>query len=198
MKITFIGAGSTVFAKNVLGDVLAAAHISDAEIALYDIDAQRLDESYKMLTNINANINQNRARIHQYAGIELRREALKHADFVINAIQVGGYQPSTVIDFDIPKKYGLRQTIADTLGVGGLFRALRTLPVMFDLARDMEEVCPDAWLLNYTNPMASLTGAMLRYTGIKTVGLCHSVQVCAETLLKSVDMPIDNVVGFVE
>lgn len=175
MKITFIGAGSTVFAKNVLGDVLATADISDAEIALYDIDAQRLNESYKMLTNINANINQNRARIHQYAGVELRREALKQADFVINAIQVGGYQPSTVIDFDIPKKYGLRQTIADTLGVGGLFRALRTLPVMFDLARDMEEVCPNAWLLNYTNPMASLTGAMLRYTSIKTVGLCHKI-----------------------
>ncbi|MCA1177576.1 MULTISPECIES: alpha-glucosidase/alpha-galactosidase [unclassified Pantoea] len=194
MKITFIGAGSTVFAKNVLGDVLATETISDTEIALYDIDAQRLDESYKMLTNINSNINAGRARIEKYAGVEQRRAALNKADFVINAIQVGGYKPSTVTDFDIPKKFGLRQTIADTLGIGGLFRALRTLPVMFDVARDMEEVCPDAWLLNYTNPMASLTGAMLQHTGVKTVGLCHSVQVCAETLLKSVDMPTDNVV----
>lgn len=194
MKITFIGAGSTVFAKNVLGDVLATRSISDTEIALYDIDAQRLDESYKMLTNINVNINAGRARIEKYVGVEQRRAALNKADFVINAIQVGGYKPSTLIDFDIPKKFGLRQTIADTLGIGGLFRALRTLPVMFDVARDMEEVCPNAWMLNYTNPMASLTGAMLQHTGVKTVGLCHSVQVCAETLLKSVDMPTDNVV----
>lgn len=94
--------------------------------------------------------------------------------------------PGTITDFEVPKKYGLRQTIADTLGIGGTFRALRTIPVMMDFARDMEDVCPDAWFLNYTNPMAMLTGAMQRYTGIKTVGLCHSVQVCAESLLKTV------------
>ena len=97
----------------------------------------------------------------------------------------GGYEPSTVIDFEIPKKYGLRQTIADTLGIGGIFRALRTIPVMLDFARDMEDVCPGAWFLNYTNPMAMLTGAMLRGSSVKTVGLCHSVQVCARTLLES-------------
>lgn len=193
MKITFIGAGSTVFAKNVLGDILANSTISTVDIALYDIDAQRLNESWNMLNNINSNINQGRATIKQYVGVSQRRAALQGADFVINAIQVGGYDPCTLTDFALPKRFGLQQTIADTLGIGGLFRALRTLPVMFDIARDIEACCPDAWLLNYTNPMASLTGAMLRHTGVKTVGLCHSVQVCAETLLKSVDMPSDNV-----
>ena len=106
----------------------------------------------------------------------------------MNAIQVGGYEPCTVTDFEIPKKYGLRQTIADTLGIGGIFRALRTIPVLEEIARDMEEVCPDAWFLNYTNPMAMLTGYMQRYTKIKTIGLCHSVQVCAPTLLTELNM----------
>ena len=109
---------------------------------------------------------------------------MKDANFVINAIQVGGYKPSTVIDFEIPKKYGLQQTIGDTTGIGGIFRGLRTLPVMFEFAKDMEEVCPDAWLLNYTNPMAILTMGMLKATKIKTVGLCHSVQVCVPELFE--------------
>src|SRR5699024_4101028 len=122
-----------------------------------------------------------------------RKEALRDAKYVINAIQVGGYEPSTVIDFEIPIKYGLRQTIADQLVIGGLFRNVHTIRVMMDFAKDMEEVCPDAWFLNYTNPMSVLTGSMLRYTGIKTVGLCHSVQVCTDDLLKSLDMPADNV-----
>jgi alpha-galactosidase len=121
-------------------------------------------------------------------GPENRKAALRDAQFVVNAIQVGGYDPCTIIDFEIPKKYGLRQTIADTLGIGGIMRALRTIPVMEDFARDMEEVCPDAWFLNYTNPMAMLSGYMQRYTGVKTVGLCHSVQVCSEHLLKSLGM----------
>ena len=114
----------------------------------------------------------------------------------MNAIQVGGYDPCTITDFEIPKKYGLRQTIADTLGVGGVFRALRTIPVMLDFVRDMEEVCPDAWLLNYTNPMAMLTGAMFTMTGIRTVGLCHSVQVCAPTLLNELGMRFDDRVQY--
>lgn len=118
------------------------------------------------------------------SGFSDRKEALKDANFVINAIQVGGYKPSTVIDFEIPKKYGLQQTIGDTTGIGGIFRGLRTLPVMFDIAKDMEEVCPDAWLLNYTNPMAILTMGMLKATKIKTVGLCHSVQVCVPELFE--------------
>ncbi len=183
MKLTFMGAGSTVFAKNVLGDVMSADPLRDCEIALYDIDPQRLDESYIMITALNRNINDNRAKISKYLGVENRKDALRGANFVINAIQVGGYDPCTIIDFEIPKKYGLRQTIADTMGVGGIFRALRTIPVLEDFARDMEEVCPDAWFLNYTNPMGMLTGYMCRYTGINTVGLCHSVQGCSRGLL---------------
>ena len=187
-KITFMGAGSTIFAKNVLGDCMCREALKDSEIALYDIDAVRLKESKTVLDCLNKNINANRAKIKAYLGVANRKKALKDANFVVNAIQVGGYEPSTVIDFEIPKKYGLRQTIADTLGIGGIFRALRTIPVMLDFAHDMEQVCPNAWLLNYTNPMAMLTGAMLRGTGVKTVGLCHSVQVCVESLLASFGM----------
>lgn len=188
VKITFMGAGSTVFAKNVLGDCLSTDTFSDSEICLYDIDRQRLEESSLMLNAINNNVNQGRATINGYLGVEQRKDALRGATFVVNAIQVGGYDPSTIIDFEIPKKYGLRQTIADTLGIGGIMRGLRTIHVMADFARDMEEVCPDAWLLNYTNPMSILTGYMLRHTGVKTVGLCHSVQACSSGLLKSLDM----------
>ncbi len=182
-KITFMGAGSTVFAKNVLGDSMLTPALQDFEIALYDIDAERLEESYIMITLLNKNINENRAKITKYLGVENRKDALRGANFVVNAIQVGGYEPCTVTDFEIPKKYRLRQTIADTLGIGGIFRALRTIPVMEDFARDIEEVCPDAWFLNYTNPMAMLSGFMQRFTGVKTVGLCHSVQCCSDGLL---------------
>ena len=187
-KITFLGAGSTVFARNVLGDCMCTPVLRDAEIALYDIDAKRLEESEIILQAINRNTNEGRARIHTYLGTENRKAALRGADFVVNAIQVGGYEPCTVIDFEVPKKYGLRQTIGDTLGIGGIMRGLRTIPVMEEFARDMEEVCPDALFLNYTNPMAILTGYMLRYTGVRTVGLCHSVQVCTERLLKDLGM----------
>ena len=182
-KITFMGAGSTVFAKNVLGDVMLTESLRNFEISLYDIDAKRLEESYIMVDALNRNINEGRATITKYLGVENRKDALRGADFVVNAIQVGGYDPCTITDFEIPKKYGLRQTIADTLGIGGIFRALRTIPVMKDFADDMEEVCPNAWFLNYTNPMAMLSGYMQRYTKVKTVGLCHSVQVCAESVL---------------
>ncbi len=188
VKITFMGAGSTVFAKNVLGDCLCVDSLKDCEIRLYDIDPERLKESELMLRAINRNINNDRATIKTYLGEEQRKDALRDADFVVNAIQVGGYDPCTIIDFEIPKKYGLRQTIGDTLGIGGIMRALRTIPVLEDFARDMEEVCPDAYFLNYTNPMSILTGFMLRYTPIKTVGLCHSVQVCSSGLLKSLGM----------
>ena len=190
-KITFMGAGSTVFAKNVLGDCMMTPALADSTIALYDIDSVRLDESAQMLEAINRN-NGGKATIEKYLGVENRKAALAGANYVVNAIQVGGYDPCTITDFEIPKKYGLKQTIADTLGVGGVFRALRTIPVMLDFARDMEEVCPDAWFLNYTNPMAMLTGAMLRLTNVKTVGLCHSVQVCCEGLLKQLNMPYDD------
>lgn len=188
VKITFMGAGSTVFARNVLGDCMCAPSLHDAEIALYDIDASRLADSETILNAINKNVNQGRACIKTYLGAEQRKAALKDANFVVNAIQVGGYDPCTIIDFEVPKKYGLRQTIADTMGIGGIMRALRTIPVLEDFARDMEEVCPQAYLLNYSNPMAMLTGYLARYTKIKTVGLCHSVQVCSESLLKRLDM----------
>ena len=189
MKITFLGAGSTVFAKNVLGDVLLTPVLTEElEISLYDIDADRLQESFLVIDLLNKKYNGGKARIATYLGEETRKEALRGARFVINAIQVGGYEPCTVIDFEIPKKFGLRQTIGDTLGIGGIFRGLRTIRVMKDFARDMEQVCPDAWLLNYTNPMAILSGYMQRYTGVKTVGLCHSVQVCTRDLFKALDM----------
>ena len=188
LKITFMGAGSTIFARNVLGDVMCTPALRKCEIALYDIDTIRLQESEKILQTINKNVNESRAMIKSYLGVENRKEALRGARFVVNAIQIGGYEPSTDIDFEIPKKYGLRQTIADTLGIGGIMRALRTIPVMESFARDMEEVCPDAWLLNYTNPMGMLTGYMLRYTKVKTIGLCHSVQVCTKSLLEKLDM----------
>ena len=188
VKITFMGAGSTVFARNVLGDCMCTPALCESEIALYDIDAQRLEDSRIILSAINHNVNKDRALIKTYLGAENRKDALRDADFVVNAIQVGGYDPCTITDFEIPKKYGLRQTIADTLGIGGIMRALRTIPVMEEFARDMEEVCPNTLFLNYSNPMAMLTGYMQRYTKIRTVGLCHSVQVCSENLLKDLGM----------
>ena len=190
-KITFMGAGSTVFAKNVLGDSMMTPSLAESIIALYDIDAERLRESELMLSAINNNLG-NKAKIETYLGVENRKDALRSANYVVNAIQVGGYDPCTIIDFEIPKKFGLKQTIADTLGIGGIMRALRTIPVMIDFARDMEQVCPNAWFLNYTNPMAMLTGAMLRMTNVKTVGLCHSVQVCASGLLTQLGMEYDD------
>jgi len=190
-KIVFMGAGSTVFAKNILGDSLCAGPLQKAHIALYDIDAQRLRESKMMIENLNANINAGRARVSAHCGAVRRKDALRGADYVVNAIQVGGYKPSTAIDFEIPNKYGLRQTIADTLGIGGIFRALRTIPVLRDFARDIKAVCPEALFLNYTNPMSMLAGALFR-EGLKAIGLCHSVQVCAETLLRELGM-LENV-----
>lgn len=190
MKITFIGAGSTVFARNVIGDCILTPELGEFDVYLFDIDAQRLDESYQILTNINKTMN-GKARIYQTLD---RETAFRGADFVINAIQVGGYDPCTITDFEIPKKFGLRQTIADTLGVGGIFRALRTIPVMKSYADDMERWCPNALFLNYSNPMAMLTGYMQRFTNINTVGLCHSVQYCVPHLLHGLGMDayIDN------
>ncbi|PFM63634.1 alpha-glucosidase/alpha-galactosidase [Bacillus cereus] len=188
-KITFIGAGSTIFAKNVLGDCMLTPSIQGFEFALFDIDHQRLKDSENILQNLKESSGSN-VHIKTYTD---RKEALRGAKYVINAIQVGGYEPCTVTDFEIPKKYGLLQTIGDTIGIGGIFRALRTIPVMLDFAKDIREVCPDAWFLNYTNPMATLTAAMIRYGGVKTVGLCHSVQVCVPYLFNSLGMNTENV-----
>ncbi len=187
-KISFMGAGSTIFAKNIIGDAMLTEPLRDSHFALYDIDDQRLADSKLMLENLNQNINHGQAQITAHLGQDERQAALRDADFVVNAIQVGGYDPGTIIDFEVPKKYGLRQTIADTLGIGGIFRALRTIPVVLEFARDMEAVCPDAWFLNYVNPLAMITGAMLHGSRIRSVGLCHSVQGCARGLLHSVGL----------
>ena len=187
MKITMMGAGSTVFTRNVIGDCMCSEVLRDSVFALYDIDAQRLEES-RVILEAMRKAKGGYGRIECYLGVEQRKDALRGANFVVNSIQVGLYDPCTIIDFEVPKKYGLRQTIGDTLGIGGIMRALRTIPVMADFARDMEEVCPDALFLNYTNPMAMLSGYMQRYTGVKTVGLCHSVQVCSSTLLTELGM----------
>lgn len=183
MKITFLGAGSTVFAKNVLGDCILSERLTSFDIALLDIDAERLEESY-VIVNAIKNKYKPEVSVNKYLATDAAQveEAFRGANYVINAIQVGGYEPCTVTDFEIPKKYGLRQTIADTLGIGGIFRGLRTIPVMKAYADVMERVCPNALLLNYTNPMSILTGYMLRHTKIKTVGLCHSCQVVLSSI----------------
>jgi alpha-galactosidase len=189
-KIVFLGAGSTIFARNVLGDALHVPALRDAEIALLDIDPDRLHVSEVMVRNINRTLGA-QATVNAYLASDAA-SAFADADYVVNAIQVGGYEPATVIDFEIPKKYGLRQTIADTLGIGGIFRALRTIPVMLDYCHIIEREAPDALLLNYSNPMAMLTGAILRGTEVNTVGLCHSVQVCAPHLCRELDLPEDD------
>jgi len=188
-KITFIGAGSTVFVRNVLGDIMLTPALQNFELALYDINPQRLQESETLLRAMKKTAD-SQCEINSYTD---RKQALQGAKYVINAIQVGGYDPCTITDFEVPKKYGLRQTIADTLGIGGIFRNLRTIPVMLDIAADMREVCPDAWFLNYTNPMAVLTNVMNTAGGIKTVGLCHSVQHCIPGLFENLDMDTTNV-----
>lgn len=192
VKITFMGAGSTVFAKNILGDCMLAAPLREAEFALYDIDPERLEQSRRMLETLNRNINGGRALVSVHCRKVSRRRALAGASYVVNAIQVGGYRPATVIDFEIPKKYGLRQTIGDTIGIGGIFRALRTIPVVLEFARDMEAVCPDAWFLNYTNPMGMVTAGLLRGSSIRGVGLCHSWHNTAWWMLYNVGLADEN------
>jgi len=189
-KIAFLGAGSTVFARSVLGDCLHVDALRDAQIALIDIDPDRLHVSEVMLKNINRTLGAS-ATIEAFLAQDAAK-ALAGADFIVNAIQVGGYEPSTVIDFEVPKKYGLRQTIGDTLGIGGIFRALRTIPVMLDYCRIIEQVAPSALLINYSNPMGMLTGAIQKATGVRTVGLCHSVQGCASHLCRELDLANDD------
>ncbi|GIQ70384.1 alpha-glucosidase/alpha-galactosidase [Xylanibacillus composti] len=188
-KITFLGAGSSVFAKNVLGDSMMVPALQDFEFALFDIDPVRLKDSEQMLLNLKRTLGSSVA-IKAYSS---RKEALRGAKYIVNAIQVGGYDPCTITDFEIPKKYGLRQTIADTLGIGGIFRNLRTIPVMLDFACDINEVCPDALFLNYTNPMAVLTNVMNTYGHVHTVGLCHSVQACVPRLFEHLGMDAEGV-----
>jgi alpha-galactosidase len=188
-RIAFVGAGSVEFTKNLLGDLLSFAELADAEIRLHDIDPGRLDTAERIARWTNQELGA-RAAIQ---GTLDRRAALEGCDFVVNMIQVGGHE-ATLTDFDIPRRHGLRQTIGDTLGVGGVFRALRTIPVMLDIARDMADVCPEAWLLNYTNPMAMLCWATYAGSPVeRVVGLCHSVQHTTLGLAELVGVPFDQV-----
>jgi alpha-galactosidase len=188
-KIAFIGAGSTVFAKNLMGDILSYPELADSTLALMDIDEDRLSTSeivaHKVADALSAK-----------PTIEVttdRRAALDGADYSIAMIQVAGYKPGTVIDFEIPKKYGLRATIADTLGIGGIMRALRTIPVLLDMCHDMEELCPDVTFLNYVNPMAMNMWAIQKATSIKSVGLCHSVQGTAMQLAMDLGVAFNEI-----
>jgi alpha-galactosidase len=178
-KIAFVGAGSAVFTRNLVGDILSLPELrDDTTFALMDIDADRLRTAEFVTERL---ITSHGASAEIQATTD-RRAALDGADYVVTSFQVGGYRPSTVIDFEIPKRYGLRQTIADTLGIGGIMRGLRTIPVLLDVCRDLEELSPDALLLNYVNPMAMLCWAVAEASPIPTVGLCHSVQHTAKEL----------------
>lgn len=188
-KIVFIGAGSTVFAKNMLGDILNYPELANATISLHDIDQKRLRESEVMARKVTKILGVNPT----LETTTDRRVALDGADYAIAMFQVGGYKPGTVIDFEIPKKYGLRQTIGDTLGIGGIMRALRTIPVLLDMCRDMEELCPEVTFLNYVNPMAMNCWAIHRASKIKTVGLCHSVPHTAAALAEDIGVPVEEI-----
>jgi alpha-galactosidase len=188
-KITFLGAGSTVFAKNLLGDILSFPELSESTIALHDIDPDRLETTRVVGERLAKSLGVN-PKIETHLD---RRAALDGADYAIGMFQIGGYEPCTVTDFEIPKKYSLRQTIADTLGIGGIMRGLRTIPVYLSMCRDMEEVCPNVFLLNYVNPMAMVTWAINSATKIRNVGLCHSVQGTAEHLAGVIDVPFEEI-----
>ncbi len=188
-KITYIGAGSTVFARQLLIDVLSFPELKESHICLFDIDEERLRTSEVVAKRVAKQLGAN-PKIE--ATLD-RRRAIDGADYIINMIQVGLYKPCTVTDFEIPKKYGLRQTIADTLGIGGIMRALRTIPVINGYCRDMEELCPDVMFLNYTNPMAMNMMGVFRATKIKSVGLCHSVFGTAHQLAHDIGVPYDEI-----
>ncbi len=188
-KIAFIGAGSTVFAKTLLGDILSYPELGDSVISLFDIDPARLRTTEKMAHRL-AEV------LGAHPTIEAtmdRAEALQGTDYAINMVQIGGYRPSTVIDFEIPRKYGLEQTIGDTLGIGGIMRGLRTIPFLLDLCQEMEELCPEVTFLNYSNPMAMNCWAVARASGISAVGLCHSVQGTAQQLARDIKVPMDEI-----
>ncbi len=188
-KITFIGAGSTIFAKNLMGDILSFPELAESTITLHDIDEQRLQTSEIVAHKIAQSLEVNPT----IKATTDRRAALDEADYAICMIQVAGYKPGTVTDFEIPKKYGLRQTIADTLGIGGIMRGLRTVPVMLEMCQDMEELCPDVTFLNYVNPMAINCWALSQASSINTIGLCHSVQGTASQLATDIGVPFEEI-----
>ncbi len=187
-RIVLVGAGSVEFTRNLLGDILSSPALATSDIVLHDIDPERLATAEKMAVWTAASLGAE-PRISAHLD---RRQALRDADFVVNTIQVGG-AAATRVDFDVPARFGLRYTIADTVGVGGVFRGLRTIPVVLGIARDMEAVCPDAYLLNYTNPLAILVRAVSEATSIKVVGLCHSVFWTIDRLAGYLGLPRDEV-----
>ena len=187
-RIVLIGAGSVEFTRNLLGDILTSPALRTSQIALHDIDPERLATAERMARWTATALG---AEPTISAHLD-RREALKGADFVVNTIQVGGAR-ATQIDFDVPSRFGLRYTIADTVGVGGVFRGLRTVSVVLGIARDMEEICPDALLLNYTNPLAIVVRAVSEASSIRVVGLCHSVFWTVDTLAGYLGYPRDEV-----
>jgi alpha-galactosidase len=190
IKLAIIGAGSTVFTKNIVVDLLLIDAFKSIEIALMDIDKNRLEKTYEVLDIISKKMEASpKFTLHTN-----RKEALKNADFVQTTIQVGGYKPSTVIDFEIPKKYGLNQTIADTIGVGGVMRSLRTIPVLLEIAKDINEICPNAIWMQYVNPMCSNMIAINKsFPLLKSLGLCHSVQGTAEMIAEDLEESIDDI-----
>ena len=187
-RIVLVGAGSVEFTRNLLGDILTSPALRSSQIALHDIDPERLATAKRMARWTAAALG---ADPTISAHLD-RREALQGADFVVNTIQVGGAR-ATQLDFDVPARFGLRYTIADTIGVGGVFRGLRTIPVVLGIARDMQEICPDAWLLNYTNPLAILVRAVSEATAIRVVGLCHSVFWTIDTIAGYLGLPREEI-----
>ena len=189
-KIAFIGAGSTVFMKNIVGDVLQWEALKGAHFSLMDINEQRLWESEMVFKKLVSSLDvQATCSVHTN-----QKEALREANFVIVAFQIGGFEPCTVTDFEIPKKFGLRQTIADTIGIGGIMRGLRTVPHLWKICEDMLELCPNAIMLQYVNPMAINTWAITKkYPEIKQVGLCHSVQHTVNELASDLKIPVSKI-----
>jgi alpha-galactosidase len=188
--ITFIGAGSTVFTKNIAGDILHREALRGATIRLMDIDPKRLEESEVVVGKLAKSMG-GTAKVETFSD---QRKALDGADFVVVSFQIGGFQPATVTDFEVPKRFGLRQTIADTLGVGGIMRGLRTVPHLWSICEDMMEVCPQAIMLQYVNPMAINTWAIgAKFPLVRQVGLCHSVQGTAAELARDLDIPADEI-----
>ena len=189
-KITFIGAGSAVFMKNIVGDILQRPALAGATIRLMDINPTRLEESEIIARKLIATLGVP-AQVETYSN---QRQSLDGTNFVVVCFQIGGYEPSTVVDFEVPKKYNLRQTIADTLGVGGIMRGLRTVPHLWSICEDMLAVAPDAVMLQYVNPMAINTWAISeKYPTIKQVGLCHSVQGTAMELANDLGLPYEEI-----
>jgi alpha-galactosidase len=189
-KIAFIGAGSVVFTKNLLTDILSFPELRGAKISLHDISAERL-ETAGMMSRWTSDQLGAGAEVEEHSN---RRAAIEGADFVINMVQIGMHE-ATLLDFEIPRKYGLKQTIGDSMGIGGIFRGLRTIPFMLDLAREMGELCPLALLLNYTNPMSMLTWAVYRaHPEIRILGLCHNVPYTAREIASYIGVPPEELV----